>query len=166
MTKLEGGRNWEQRSRVFTDEELDLLLSKIEPIEFRLFIQFAYQTGCRRNEIRSMDSTELSQSKVRTKGKKYRYIQINGKAEAILMQVEKLWDYKERYVSQKFKKEARRLGIKDARFHDIRRTFGYNHIRNGVPIIEVSQLLGHSNVLITQSHYAPLLVQDLKEYSL
>ncbi len=49
------------------------------------------------------------------------------------------WDYTKGFVSHKFKKEARRLGIPDIRFHDLRRTFGFNLIRQGRPIYEVSK---------------------------
>ena len=82
-------------------------------------------------------------------------------------QMKNLWNYKIAYPSQRFKKEARRLGIKDARFHDIRTTFAYNLIvKQKIPIFEVSQLLGHSNVLTTQNHYAPFLIQDAQEFQL
>ena len=50
--------------------------------------------------------------------------------------LDELWDYSKDFVSHKFKKEARRLGIPDIRFHDLRRTFGYNLIRQGRPIYE------------------------------
>ena len=46
------------------------------------------------------------------------------------------------YVSHKFKSEVRRLGIKNARFHDLRRTFGLNLIKQGMSIYKVSRLLG------------------------
>ena len=114
-----------------------------------------------------MDLEILNQSKVKTKGKKYRIIKINNQAQAILMQMDKLWDYKEDYVSKTFKKRARALGIKDARFHDIRTTFAYNLItKEKRPIFEVSQLLGHSNVTTTQNHYSPFLVQNAEEFEL
>ena len=153
LTKLEGGRKWERRLRVFNDEELDLLLNEIRPEEFKLFVQFAYYTGCRRMEICSMDPYVLKQSKVITKGREYRIIKINEQAHNVLLKMKNLWNYKIAYPSQRFKKEARRLGIKDARFHDIRTTFAYNLIvKQKIPIFEVSQLLGHSNVLTTQNH--------------
>ena len=56
--------------------------------------------------------------------------------------LDELWDYTKDFVSHKFKKEARRLGIPDIRFHDLRRTFGYNLIRQGRPIYEVSKAIG------------------------
>ena len=79
---------------------------------------------------------------------------------------DELWDYSKDFVSHKFKKEARRLGIPDIRFHDLRRTFGYNLIRQGRPIYEVSKLLGHSSVTTTERHYAPLLATEIDDFVL
>ena len=60
----------------------------------------------------------------------------------------------------------KRLEIPDARFHDLRRTFGYNLIKQGMPIYQVSKLLGHASVTTTEKHYAPLLATDVEEFEL
>ena len=57
------------------------------------------------------------------------------------------------------KKEVRKLGIKNARFHDLRRTFGLNLIKQGMSVYKVSKLLGHKSVRTTEQHYAPLTVE-------
>ena len=54
-----------------------------------------------------------------------RLIKLNTQAQEILDGLDELWDYTKGFVSHKFKKEARRLGITDIRFHDLSRTFGY-----------------------------------------
>ena len=76
------------------------------------------------------------------------------------------WDYTKGFVSHKFKKEASRLGIPDIRFHDLRRTFGYNLIKQGMSIYKVSKLLGHKSVRTTEQHYAPLLTTDIDDFVL
>ena len=93
-------------------------------------------------------------------------IKLNNQAKEILNGLDELWDYTKGFVSHKFKKEARRLGIPDIRFHDLRRTFGYNLIRQGRPIYEVSKLLGHSSVTTTERHYAPLLATEIDDFVL
>jgi integrase/recombinase XerD len=40
-----------------------------------------------------------------------------------------------------------------------RDTFAVEYLLTGMPLEEVSRLLGHSNVLITQKHYAPWVVE-------
>jgi len=59
-----------------------------------------------------------------------------------------------------------RLEIQDARFHDLRRTFGYNLIKRGLPIYQVSKILWHASVITTDKHYAPLLATDVEEFVL
>ncbi len=56
---------------------------------------------------------------------------------------DELWNYTKDYVSHRFKKKVRRLRIKNARFHDLRRTFGLNLIKQGMSVYKVSKLLGH-----------------------
>ena len=92
-------------------------------------------------------------------------VKMNTQAQDIINSLESLWSYTKSYVSHKFKKEVRRLGIKDARFHDLRRTFGYNLIKQGRPIYEVSKLLGHSSVTTTERHYAPLLTTEIEDFA-
>ena len=65
-----------------------------------------------------------------------------------------------------FKKEIRKLGIKNGRFHDLRRTFGLNLIKQGMSIYKVSKLLGHASVKTTEQHYAPLLTVDIEDFKL
>ena len=95
-----------------------------------------------------------------------RIIKLNRQARRIIEEQNELWNYRRDFVSHKFKKEVRKLGIKNARFHDLRRTFGYNLIRQGRPIYEVSKLLGHSSVTTTERHYAPLLTTEIDDFIL
>ena len=95
-----------------------------------------------------------------------RMIKLNSQAKDIIKIVNHLWDYKKDYVSHRFKKEVRRLGIKNARFHDLRRTFRLSLIKQGMSIYKVSKLLGHKSVRTTEQHYAPLLTVDIEDFTL
>ena len=95
-----------------------------------------------------------------------RRIKLNKQAKEILDIIDELWQYRPTYVTQTFKKNLIRLGINNGRFHDLRRTFGYNLIKQGMPIYQLSKLLGHSSVTTTEKHYAPLLATDIGEYIL
>jgi integrase/recombinase XerD len=48
---------------------------------------------------------------------------------------------------------------KPPHLHMFRDTFAVEYLLAGMPLEEVSRLLGHSNVLITQKHYAPWVVE-------
>ena len=160
--KLEGDTKGESRNRVLSDSELKTLLDEIRDNQFNLFVRFAYYTGARSGEIRSISRENIFSNHIVSYGKSgKRLIKLNNQAQEIISGLDELWNYKRDFVSHKFKKEARRLGIPDIRFHDLRRTFGYNLIRQGRPIYEVSKLLGHSSVTTTERHYAPLLATEL-----
>ena len=49
--------------------------------------------------------------------------------------------------------------------HNLRRTFGYNLIRQDRSIYEVSKVLRRLSVNITEHHYAPLLETDIKSHT-
>ena len=87
-------------------------------------------------------------------------------AQAVLVEVGELWNYSKNYICSKFKENMEILEIPGARFHDLRRTFGYNLIKQGMPIYQVSKLLGHASVTTTEKHYAPLLATDVEEFVL
>jgi integrase len=95
----------------------------------------------------------------------HRIVRLASQARKILDQNPQ-WDYTVNYVQLTWSRNRRRLGLKDARMHDLRRTFGYNLIKQGRPIYEVSKLLGHSSVTTTERHYAPLMATEIEEFIL
>ena len=151
------------RLRVFTPDEIKIIINDFEPIAFRNFCEFAYNTGGRSGEIRLLNEDNLKNGNLLVDGKTgFRTIVLNQRARVLL----DWFDYSKEYVSHRFKKECRKHGIKDARFHDLRRTFGYKLILNGIPIYHVSKLLGHSSVTTTERHYAPLMATEIEEFIL
>ena len=165
--RLPGGSKWESRHRVLNKDELQLLFDEIKDERFNSFVRFAYYTGARAGEIRCLQRNSIFPKHLVVNGKSgNRIIKLNSQAREILNKRDELWSYRRDFVSHKFKKEVRRLGIPDIRFHDLRRTFGYNLIRQGRPIYEVSKLLGHSSVTTTERHYAPLLTTEIEDFVL
>ena len=155
------------RQRVYTKEELDLMFSEVQDEDFNNFIKFAYYTGARSGEIRSIQPDDISEGCLVVSGKTgRRMVKISTQAGTVLSKQDPLWAYSKDYVSHKFKKEVRRLGIKNARFHDLRRTFGLNLIKQGMSIYKVSKLLGHKSVRTTEQHYAPLLTAEIEDFQL
>ena len=165
INRLNGGSRWEHRLRTFNDDELKLILNDVKPNHFQMFVRFAYYTGARRGEICALTEDNIREEFVSGKSGKRR-IKLNKQAKAVLNGLGSLWEYRPAYVTQTFKKNLRNLGIKNGRFHDLRRTFGYNLIKQGMPIYQLSKLLGHSSVTTTEKHYAPLMATDIGEYSL
>jgi len=165
--KLEGDTRGEPRQRVYTADELDLLFNQITDEDFNAFVHFAYYTGARSGEIRSLSRENVLDESLVVNGKTgRRIVKLNSQAQKIIQHQDPLWSYSKDFVSHKFKKEVRRLGIKDGRFHDLRRTFGLNLIKQGMSIYKVSKLLGHSSVRTTEQHYAPLLTVEIEDFEL
>jgi len=165
--KLEGDTRGEPRQRVYTAYELDLLFNQITDKDFNSFVRFAYYTGARSGEIRSIQAENIKDGYLLVRGKTgSRMVKLNTQAGKIIYKQDPLWSYSKDYVSHRFKQEVRRLGIKDARFHDLRRTFGLNLIKQGMSIYKVSKLLGHSSVRTTEQHYAPLLTVEIEDFEL
>ena len=155
------------RQRVYSKDELDIMFNEIRDDDFNRFVKFAYYTGARSGEIRNIQPQNLTDGSLVAFGKTgRRIIKISTQASTIIANQSPLWSYSKDYVCHHFKKEVRRLGIKDARFHDLRRTFGLNLIKQGMSIYKVSKLLGHKSVRTTEKHYAPLLTSEIEDFEL
>jgi integrase len=145
------------RTRVYSEEELIKLKTLSLDLTFRNFINFAYYTGARRSELINILEKQEGFMWVRGKGGK-RMVKLFKNAEPFF----DYYPYSEDKITKEFKAQARRLEIKDARFHDLRRTFGLNYLRKGGTIHELSKLLGDT-LRITERHYAPLLVMQIPD---
>ncbi len=68
------------------------------------------------------------------------------------------------HVSYKLSDYYRTAEIEDANVHVLRKTFGSLLIQKKLAdIFEVSKLLGHSSVRVTESHYVELLKEDIEK---
>ncbi len=164
---LPGDTKGEPRLRTFTKEELQLMFSSITNKKFNQFVQFAYYIGAKSGEIRSLAKENVLDYSIVVIGKTgRRIVKLNNQAKKVIRAQDELWDYTKDYVSHRLKKEMRRLGIRIARFHDLRRTFGLNLIKQGMSIYKVSKLLRHKSVRTTEQHYAPLLTVEIEDFIL
>ena len=111
-----------------------------------------------------MDKKDIVKGLIKGKSG-YRTLKISNQAKEVL-NINNLWSFTKEYVSHKFKENLRSFSIEDACFHDLRRTFGLNLIKQGMPIYQVSKLLGHTSVTTTEKHYAPLLATDVEDFEL
>ena len=157
-------KEYKPRIRTFTKIEIEIILNNTQPNNFKKFVRFAYYTGARSGEIRCMDKKDIEKGMIKGKSG-YRTLKISSQAKELL-NINNPWSYTKEYVSHKFKQNLRSFSFEDACFHDLRRTFGLNLIKQGMPIYQVSKLLGHASVTTTEKHYAPLLATDVEEFVL
>lgn len=62
-----------------------------------------------------------------------------------------------------FQKAVAAAGLEDVRIHDLRRTFGSWLAQDGVPIQQISRLMRHGSVVVTDKVYAHLSTETLME---
>ena len=99
--KLEGDTRGEPRQRVYTAYELDLLFNQITDKDFNSFVRFAYYTGARSGEIRSIQAENIKDGYLLVRGKTgSRMVKLNTQAGKIIYKQDPLWSYSKDYVSQ------------------------------------------------------------------
>ena len=172
----------EKQPLFFSELELETLLNKVKEKDVRDLLVFAMQTGLRQMELLTLEWSQINfkdryltltnQSHI-TKSKKVRMIPLSIKAMQIIVERE-LTKASElvftlnrkainpNYISQKFKSYVREAAINDnLTFHSLRHTFASWLVQRGVSILQVSKLLGHCSVKVTQI-YSHLRSEDLQ----
>lgn len=169
----------EQKPTFLSKDDFQTLLNGVKEIELKEVFIFAVLTGIRLGEILNLQwgSVDLQQKLIliknteafSTKTGKNRNVPMNQIVYNLLMQKNKIrgvcafvfnrhgFKLQHSYVSHKFKKYIRSLGIdENIHFHSLRHTFATWLVQGGVNIYEVQKLLGHSSVKVTEvySHLA------------
>ncbi len=67
------------------------------------------------------------------------------------------------YVSHRFSRDLERAGVPRIRFHDLRHSAATALLSAGVPLVVVSEWLGHSGVTITAAAYAAVVPELLTD---
>lgn len=163
-----------KRKRVLEREEEARLLEACQGLRSHLrpIIVCAIDTGMRRGEIfklkwadldwdgEALSITESRAVKVQefnTKTLRARTVPLTKRLKA---ELQLLWEKSDQErdalvfgitnnISKSFDTACRLTTIEDLRFHDLRRTFGTRLAKSGVPIHEISRLLGHTNLETT-----------------
>jgi integrase len=141
----------------------------------------AIDTGLRREELFSLQWSQVDQVRrlitttTRTKNGRLRKVPLPERSARILAQLPRYLDSpyvfvnpetRTRYVQMNkgLKAAARRAGIADLRWNDLRRTAGCRWLqRDGKSMEEVCILLGHSSVTVTEKCYAFLEAEAVAE---
>jgi integrase len=157
------------------EQQIQLLLSTNET-EFKRFLQFLLNTGCRRNEALGVmwDDVDLIKRQIVIRGQigkmgRRRTVPVNDN----LLSVFNEWQcahegrvfpsFEPNQVTMKFRRWANQIRLpKGISLHSLRATFACHLIKNGVDIYTVSRLLGHSSVKVTEKHYLALDPQHVR----
>jgi integrase len=165
------------RTRYLTHDEEARLIKACKPY-MRHLVEFAIDTGLRLEEHLSLEwpSVDLKRAEIRverTKTDVPRTVPLLDRSSQILA-------HQPRHIASPFvftKRDgsrygkltrglagaAKRAGIKDLRWHDLRRTCGCRLLQDhGLDIYRVSRWLGHKSVAVTERSYAFLRTDDLR----
>ena len=156
------------RTRYLTEAEETALLEAASP-DVRQAIILAIDTGLRREELFSLRWSQIDLQRgiisttTKTKSGRARSVPLPERSRAILpvAGVDGFVlinpETKKRYVQMNkgLSGAVKRAGIDHLQWHDLRRTAGCRWLqRDGKSIMEVSILLGHSSVQVTEQRYA------------
>lgn len=172
----------ERQPLFYSELDFEILLKTIENEDLKDLIIFAINTGLRQMELLTLNWNQinfkdrfviLDNRSHLTKSKKIRAIPLNITALQILTKrelnktSENVFTFNQKpmnqdFISHEFKKYV--LGAKlnpKLNFHSLRHSFGSWLVQKGVSIYEVSKLLGHSDLKVTEI-YAHLRPENLR----
>lgn len=159
------------RTRYLSTAEESALLSKASE-EVRRAVVLAIDTGLRSNELFGLTWRQVDMGRgtvdtgTRTKSGRPRLVPLPERSRTIVGTLPRRLDCpfvlvnpdtgtRYRQMNKGFAAAARRAGMADLKWHDLRRTAGCRWLqRDGKSMVEVSMLLGHSSVQVTERRYA------------
>ena len=159
-----------------TKDELELVLAHTPNKIMKDIFLFGFHSGARLSEIINLkwQNVNLEERVIsigdkdfQTKNKKYRLVPLNKITFGLLVELSKRkinpngnvfckpdgFIYNKDFVSKSFKKAIRASGLRASlHFHSLRHSFGSNLSLEGVPLICVAELMGHSSVQTTERY--------------
>ena len=167
------------RLRYLTKSEASALLAAASNPQLAEFIRLALHTGCRKNELLTLRWSDVDQKyntiqlkPENTKSNKARAIPLNKTARNALQALKQgnqtEWVFHNNKGGRKktfrwfFCKAIQSAGIEDFHIHDLRHTFASWLVSEGVELIKVRDLLGHTTIRMTE-RYAHLMPGRLLE---
>jgi len=164
------------RTRYLTEAE-EVALLNAAGTALRQAIMLAIDTGLRREELFSLQWWQIDLDRglitttTKTKSGRPRVVPLPERSRAIVAALPRTVDYvlinpvaRRRYgdMGEGLSRAQKRAGISDLRWHDLRRTAGCRWLQlDGKRIEEVSVLLGHSSIKITEECYAFLEAEQV-----
>ena len=174
----------EKQREALTQIELEYLRMACENTREHAIVEVLYSTGCRVSELASLKKTDIDWDKKSVhlfgKGRKHRTSFINAKAEVALKKYLITRNDNCEYLFVSVRKPYTKLskdGIEkivrniahrvseqvDKRItpHVLRHTFSTQALQNGMPISDISKLLGHESIDTTMI-YAKSSLEDIR----
>ena len=144
------------------------------PIKFKTIIRFLFTTGIRPKELINLQKEDFNfknnSVKIRhTKTKKNRTVYISKKIKSELEKIiqtsttQNIFDMTKKQLYHIFEKCNKELRYKKhLHLYQLRHSFAHHALKNGIDIIYLQKLMGHSDIKTTMK-YLKLLDSELKE---
>ena len=145
---------------------IDAAADHLKPI-----LIIAVSTGMRKGEIFNLRWSDIDFIAhyihiKETKSNVMRKVPMNAVVAATLKNIERKsefifpssWSKKHKHINDVFrllKAACKKAGIRDLRFHDLRHTAATLMVTGGVPLVTVSQILGHATIHMTMKYAHP-----------
>lgn len=178
----------EEAPKLFTDEEIDLLLVKPRKAdsfsEWRTWaiVNFVLATGCRASTVINVRLPDINfGSKVitlaHTKNKKAQYLPLSPMLEKNLYEYLRMWEFNDEAwlfpnvgdeqlttnaLRHSFSRYCKSRGVSSTNIHGLRHNFAKAWVQNGGDAFKLQKVLGHATLDMTK-HYVRLFSDDLKE---
>jgi integrase len=176
----------ETETQFLTEEMIRTVLASMTNEHLKQVVTFAYYTGCRLNEILHIKWGDIDWANARiivrntasftTKSRKNRTLPLHPDLGKLLQGISRygVGEYvfcnkagemlRSDTISHQFKRALRQNKMSEAlHFHSLRHSFASILVQKGTPIYQVSKLLGHSSVKVTE-RYAHLYAEDGGKY--
>ena len=160
--------------KVLTKEELSTFFNCVDNYKFKTIFMIAYGSGLLIGEITNLHISDIDSKKMRIfvregKGNKERYTMLSK------MSLEMLRTYWKKYrkpvksdkiflteldepmtvgvIRERFRRYRRKAGLNEkVTMHTLRHCYATNLIENGATLIQVKELMGHSNIRSTMEY--------------
>ena len=145
---------------------IDAAAGHLKPI-----LIIAVSTGMRKGEIFNLRWSDIDFVDhyihiKKTKSNVMRKVPMNGVVATTLKNIERksefifpsFWSKKHKHIMEVFrlfKAACKKAGIRDLRFHDLRHTAATLMVTGGIPLVTVSQILGHATIHMTMKYAHP-----------
>lgn len=168
MNKVDDIKLPKIKKHAFTELEVETLRNRITDIRDKAIFEVLLSTWCRVTEIEGMNRTAIDGERIEVlgKGQKTRIVYLNTKAlvalnkyldsrnddnEALFVSVDKPHNrLRKSQIENLIREYGRDCGIEKCHPHKFRRTGATFALRRGMPIEQVSKILGHESIETTQ----------------
>lgn len=154
----------DERDRRVSDEEIEALLSASGSSWLKAIVMLAVETAMRRSEIVGLTWANIDLRRrvahlPETKNGDARDVPLSSRAVAILEDLPRnisgrVFDCRENSVTQAFERAAKRAGLKDLRFHDLRHE-ATSRLAERLQMHELAKVTGHKSPRMLMRYYHP-----------